>query len=63
MPPLKLRIERGDSCHDAELAALERALLVAMKERLKLTPAIEWVAPFTLPRSEHKTRFIEVRGK
>ena len=63
VPPLKLRIERGESGTDDELAALERALQQALKERLKITPAIEWVAPFSLPRSEHKTRFIEVRGK
>jgi hypothetical protein len=32
-----------------------------MKERLKITPKISWLAPNELERSAHKTRFIEVR--
>ena len=31
-----------------------------MHERLKLTPKITWLEPNSLPRSEHKTRFIEI---
>ena len=61
VPPLKLRVERGANTSSAELAALEAELVQALKDRLKFTPAIEWLAPLSLERSEHKTRFIEIR--
>ena len=62
VPPLRLRVERGESTPMTALAELERELIQAMKERLKFTPAIEWVEPFAIERSAHKTRFIEVKG-
>jgi phenylacetate-CoA ligase len=62
VPPLKLAIERGAGVGDAELAALEADLLAAMKQRLKITPAVTWLEPGSLERSAHKTRFIEVAG-
>jgi hypothetical protein len=31
-----------------------------MHERLKFSPEISWLEPNELPRSEHKTRFIEI---
>lgn len=63
VPPLKLRIERGEAMSSKDLPALEAELVRAMKERLKFTPVIDWVEPFALPRSEHKTRFIEIAAK
>ncbi len=60
VPPLKLRIERGDQIPESALPDLEVEILGAMKERLKVTPRIVWVQPFALERSPHKTRFIEV---
>lgn len=61
VPPLKLRIERGEQTVDSALPDLEAEMLKAMKERLKLTPKISWLAPNELERSAHKTRFIEVK--
>ncbi len=63
VPPLRLRVERGDDVSPSALAELEADLLRAMKERLKLTPVIEWVAPYALERSAHKTRFIQIAGR
>ena len=60
VPPLKLRIERGEQTPEAAVPALEAELLKVMHERLKITPKISWVAPFALERSAHKTRFIEI---
>jgi len=61
VPPLKLRIERGEELPESALPGLEAELLKAMKERLKITPEIRWAKPFELERSAHKTRFIEVK--
>ena len=61
VPPLKLRIERGEQTAESALPDLEAEMLKAMKERLKLTPKIAWLAPNELERSAHKTRFIEVK--
>ncbi len=63
VPPLKLRIERGEQTPPDDLPGLEEEILRAMKERLKMTPKITWLEPGTLERSEHKTRFIEIKGK
>jgi phenylacetate-CoA ligase len=62
VPPLKLRIERGEQTAESALPDLEAEMLKAMKERLKLTPKITWLAPNALERSAHKTRFIEVKS-
>ncbi|MCC7122180.1 MAG: phenylacetate--CoA ligase family protein [Gammaproteobacteria bacterium] len=63
VPPLRLRIERGEGTAASDLPALEADLIRAMKERLKFTPVIDWAEPFALPRSQHKTRFIEIAGR
>jgi phenylacetate-CoA ligase len=60
VPPLKLAIERGTETPQASLADLEAEIGHVMHERLKLTPKITWLEPNSLPRSEHKTRFIEI---
>lgn len=60
VPPLKLRVERGEATRVEDLPGLEADLIRAMKERLKFTPVIDWVEPYALPRSQHKTRFIEI---
>jgi phenylacetate-CoA ligase len=62
VPPLRLRVERGEATPVSALPELAQELTRAMKERLKFTPAIEWAEPFALERSTHKTRFIEVKG-
>jgi phenylacetate-CoA ligase len=61
VPPLRLRLERGEQTPTSALTQLEKELLQAMKERLKVTPQITWVEPYALERSAHKTRFIEVK--
>lgn len=61
VPPLKLRIEKGEGIQESELQRLEADILKTMKERLKVTPKISWAEPYEYERSAHKTRFIEVR--
>jgi len=61
VPPLKLRIERGDHTPESALPELEAEILKTMKERLKFTPRISWAPPYAYERSAHKTRFIEVK--
>ncbi len=63
VPPLKLRIERGAETADSAIKELETEIVRAMKDRLKFTPEIHWLAPNELERSDHKTRFIEIKGK
>jgi len=60
VPPLKLRIERGEQTQASDCEALGREIAGAMKERLKFSPVIEWLEPFALERSSHKTKFIEI---
>ena len=60
VPPLVLRNERGEGVPESALPALAAEVRAALKERLKLTPEIRWLAPLSLERSAHKTRFIEV---
>ncbi len=60
VPPLKLRIERGEQTAESELPTLEAEIVAAMKERLKVSPQIVWAEPHEHPRSAHKTRFIEL---
>jgi phenylacetate-CoA ligase len=62
VPPLRLAIERGVETPESALPDLEAEVLAAMRNRLKFTPAITWLEPNSLPRSAHKTRFIEVAG-
>jgi phenylacetate-CoA ligase len=61
VPPLELRVERGEQTPPEALPGLEAEIVQAMKERLKFTPKILWVEPFALERSAHKTRFIEMK--
>ncbi|GAB6061520.1 phenylacetate--CoA ligase family protein [Deferrisoma palaeochoriense] len=58
-PPLRLRVERGEGVEGAALAQLEREIVDAMRDRLRVRPVIEWVAPGALPRPTHKARWIE----
>jgi phenylacetate-CoA ligase len=60
VPPLKLRVERGCDTPRSALPELEAEIVDCMHDRLKLRPEILWLEPEELPRSEHKTRFIEI---
>lgn len=58
-PPLKLKVEYGEGVKKEELPSLEEQIVNKMHDRLRIRPQIEWVEPKTLPRTAHKTRFIE----
>jgi len=60
VPPLRLRIERGQHTPESALRELESELMKAMKDRLKFSPQISWAKPYEYERSAHKTRFIEL---
>jgi len=60
VPPLRLRIERGAATPIDRVAELDADLRRAMKDRIKLTPEIEWLEPGTLSRSAHKTKLLEI---
>jgi len=57
-PPLRLRVETTE----ADPTALEQALVERFRSELRVSPAIEWLAPEALPREAHKTKFIEIGG-
>lgn len=59
VPPLRLKVERGEATTEAELKALEDEVVEKMQRELKIRPAIEWLSPNTLPRSTKKTPLIE----
>lgn len=59
-PPLKLRVEHGEDVATADLPELNQALVQHLRESLRVTPAIEWLPPGTLPRDSHKSRWVEV---
>jgi len=63
VPPLRLRVERGEQTQASDCESLGNEIIAAMKERLKFSPAIEWVEPYALERSSHKTKFIEITGR
>lgn len=58
-PPLRLRVEYGEGVKEEELPKLKEEIANKMHDRLRVRPEIEWVPPRTLPRSTHKTKFIE----
>jgi phenylacetate-CoA ligase len=57
--PLRLRVEHAGLEPDA-LARLEQQLTQAFRERLRIRPAFEWLAPGAIPRETGKTRLVEV---
>lgn len=61
VPPLKLKVEYGEGASEADLEALAREVEDRMRTRLRISPLIEWVAPYSLPRTTGKTTFFERR--
>ena len=53
-PPLRLRIEG--------VSEVEKELMAHFRSELRIAPAIEWLAPGSLPREAHKTKYIEITG-
>lgn len=59
VPPLRLKVEHGQHVKQEDLETLAREIEERMSSKLRVTPRIEWVAPNTLQRFSHKTKFIE----
>lgn len=61
-PPLRLKVEYGTEIEPHQLPALQKEIEQYMSETARVRPAITFIPPFSLERSEHKTRYIEVEG-
>lgn len=61
VPPLVLRVEQGEHMSADQLPALARAIEERMRAKLKISPRIEWVPAFSLPRTGGKTTFFDRR--
>lgn len=59
IPPLKLKVEHGESVMEGELPGLEKEIVESMHAMLKVKPAITWLSPNTLERAVKKTQLIE----
>lgn len=59
IPPLKLRIEHGESVSPHDLKGLEQAICAKMKALLKINPSITWLKPNSLERATKKTQLLE----
>ncbi len=59
IPPLKLKVERGENLADSDLPALEKEIQEKMHRVLKIRPAIGWLGPNTLERAVRKTQLLE----
>jgi len=58
-PPLTLKIEWGENFPENKLSSLASEIEEAMHNRLKIRPKIIWIAPNSLERATHKTKFFE----
>ena len=62
-PPLKIRIEYGFKDISAEdMHKLKTELTQLIKDRLRVSPDIELVPPFSLPRESGKISLIEIKA-
>ncbi|MFC2027777.1 phenylacetate--CoA ligase family protein [Chloroflexota bacterium] len=59
VPPLKIRIERGEGVSEAELEALEKEIVDMMSKKLKISPSIIWEDTGALERSHYKGQVFE----
>ena len=59
VPPLKLKVEFGETLQDSDLPGLEREIVEKMHRMLHLRPAITWLKPFALERASKKTQLLE----
>lgn len=59
IPPLKLKIEYGETVQEEGLPALEKAVIGKMHALLKLRPVISWLKPNSLERAVKKTQLLE----
>lgn len=61
VPPLVLRVEHGGDIEPSRLPALAGEIEQRMRQVLRIAPRIEWVPPFSLPRTGGKTDFFDRR--
>lgn len=61
VPPLVLKVEHGAEVEQSRLPALAGEIEKRMRQVLRITPRIEWVPPFSLPRTGGKTNFFDRR--
>ena len=61
VPPLKLKLEHGQTTSRSDLAGLGEEINKATHDRLKIRPVIEWVGPGQLEKSTRKTPIFEKR--
>ena len=58
-PPLRLKVEHGETVGGDDLAGLSAGIAQALHDDLRLRPVIELVPPGSLPRSSRKTPVFE----
>ena len=61
VPPVRLKIEHGRHIGRAELPGLAHRIRVALHEKVKIRPEIEFVEPGALPKETRKTPIFEKR--
>ncbi len=59
VPPLKVKIEKGEDIPEAHIKQLEGELKDAFHAKAKFTPEIIWVEPGELERSTYKSQVFE----
>jgi len=59
VPPLKIKIERGEEFPAEKLSELEAEMKEAFHARAKFTPEIIWAEPGELQRSTYKGQVFE----
>ena len=59
VPPLVLKLERGESTDIDELPELTEELKTVLHNKLRVTPVIDWVGPGSIERALHKTPVFE----
>ena len=61
VPPVRLKIEHGRHIGRAELPGLAHRIRVALHDKVKIRPEIEFVEPGALPKETRKTPIFEKR--
>ncbi len=60
-PPLQLKVEHAPGLESQQITELKKEIEQYMNETARVRPEITFIPPFTLERSEHKTRYIEIK--
>jgi phenylacetate-CoA ligase len=59
VPPLKLKLEHGAEMQELDLEGLGNDISLALHNKLKIRPSIEWVRPGSLEKSTRKAPIFE----